>query len=394
MASNTNLTSTIITREALRILHQKLNFVGNLKREYDSRFANSGAKIGDTLQIRRPVQYTTRTGKSLSVQDSVEKKVDLTVGTQKGVDIEFDSDELTLDIDNFSERYLEPAMAQLAASIEADAFSMYKDVYSHVDNSGSSQAFADLLKARKKLTDNLTPMSNRNLILNTQANNDVVDALKGLFQDSTQIAQQYRDGRVGVTAGFGDIWENTLLPRHTVGGQDGNYQTNGSTQTGSTLTVDTGTGTINKGDVFTIAGVNRVHPETKEDTGELQQFVATSDFAGGSGDVSISPEIIASGAYQNVSNSAADNSALTFIGTASTAHDMSLAFHRDAFAFATADLVMPQGVDFAAREIYDGISMRIVRQYDINNDNYPCRIDVLYGYKTIRPELACRLAAN
>lgn len=393
--ANSILTVDQITREALRILHQKLNFVGKVNRTYDDRFAQSGAKIGDTLRIRKPNQFTVRDGATLSTQDTTEKSEDLTVSKQKGVDVEFTSNELTLDLDDFSDRILEPAMAVLAANIEADAFNMYKAVYNQVDNIGSAATFSKLLAVRKQLTDNLAPLSPRCLTLNTQDNLDMVDGLKGLFQDSTQIAKQYREGMVGVIGGFGEIYENTVIPSHTAGaGADDSYLVNGASQTGSTLTVDGGSSALVEGDVFTISGVNRVHPETKNDTGDLQQFVVTADYSGGAGDISISPEIITSGAYQNVSGSPADNAALSIQGTASTAHDISLGFHRDAFAFVTADLVMPDGVDFASRQTYDGISMRIVRDYDINNDKFPTRLDVLYGFKAIRPQIACRMANN
>jgi len=391
--ANTILTVDQITREALRILHQRLNFVGNINRQYDDSFANEGAKIGDTLRIRKPMQFTIRTGKVIDVQDATEKKVDLTVSTQKGVDVEFSSAELTLDLDNFSGRILEPAMAVLAANIESDALNMYKDVYNEVDNSGASMTFANILNARKRLNDCLTPLDdNRTVLLDTQANVDLVDALKGLFHDSGQVSKQYRQGMMGQTAGF-KFYENTLLHSHTPGDQDGNYETDGADQDGSTIDIDTGTDKILEGDVLTIADCYRVHPETKENTGELQLFVATAD-RDGDGEISISPEVIASGAYQNVNAKVGDGKAVTVHGTRDTAHHIALAFHRDAFAFATADLVMPTGVDFASRQVYDGISMRIVRQYDINNDNFPCRIDVLYGYTTIRPQLACRIAAN
>ena len=252
------------------------------------------------------------------------------------------------------------------------------------------------MNVRKKLTDSLAPYGDRCLQLDTQANVDLVDALKGLFHDSSAIKKQYREGLVGRTAGFGDIFETTLLPSHTSGTDDGtgDYLVNGASQTGASLTVDTGTGTLVDGDIITIAGVNRVHPETKTDTGELQQFVVTADSGASAASLSISPSIVTSGATQNVSGSPADNAAVTKIGGASAEYGVSLAHHKDAFAFATADLVMPNGVDFAARQVFDGISMRIVRDYDINNDKLPCRIDVLYGYKAIRPQLACRFANN
>jgi hypothetical protein len=165
-----------------------------------------------------------------------------------------------------------------------------------------------------------------------------------------------------------------------------------STTPVSAITVATGTGAMNKGDVFTIGNVFAVHPETKVNTGVLQQFVVTANYAGGAGSVQISPAIVMAGGGQNVViPTTSATAAIAFAGTASTSVGTSLLYQKDAFAFATADLLMPKGVDMAAREVFDGISMRIVRQYDINNDRFPCRLDVLYGYKTIRPQLAARL---
>jgi hypothetical protein len=389
----------MITREALRVLHQKLNFVGNINRQYDDSFAKTGAKIGDTMKIRLPNQYTVRTGKTLSAQDTTENQVPLTVGTQKGVDVNFSSAELTLNLDDFSQRILEPAMAVLAANIESDAMSMFLDVYNNVNNIGSSIALRQILTGRKVLNDNLAPMdNNRAALLNTQDNVDLVDTLKGLFQDGNEVAKQYREGKMGRSAGF-DFYENTLIPTQTTGTSAAStgYTVNGAvTANGSTtVTLASGTTTFKKGDIITFAGCNRVHPETKADTGVLQQFVVTADYAGGAGTISISPAVYTSGGMQNVTASGIPNSAaVSKIGGASAVYKPSVVFHQDAFAFATADLIMPKGVDFAAREVYDGISMRIVRAYDINNDNLPCRIDVLYGYKTIRPQLACRILSN
>lgn len=397
--ANSLLTPTAVTREALRILHQKLNFVGTIVREYDDSFAKSGAKIGDSLKIRLPNQYTVRSGATLSTQDTTESSVTLQVATQKGVDLNFTSVDLTLSLDDFSKRILQPAMSVLAANIESDAMSMYKDVYNEVANTGAAATFAKLLSGRKMLVDNLAPLSDRVANLNTQDNIDLVDALKGLFHDSSAIKEQYREGMMGRTAGF-DFYENTMWPSHTVGTKAGTPLTNGADQSGSSVITDgwtASTAALKKGDVFTIAGVFRVHPETKVSTGVLQQFVATADgTADGTGNltISISPSIVASGATQNVSNAAGDGKAITVVGTASTAHGISMLYQKEAFAFATADLVMPKGVDFSAREVLDGLSMRIVRAYDINNDKFPCRLDILYGYKTIRAQLAARFANN
>lgn len=387
---NTLLTPTQVTREALRVLHQKLRFVGTINRQYDDSFAKKGAKAGETLKIRLPNQYTVRSGATLSTQDTTETSVTLQVSTQKGVDLNFSSNELTLSLDDFSKRILRPAMAVLAASIEADALSMRKEVWNQVNDTAAAASFANILNGRKLLNDSLAPDDDRRTaLLRTKDNVSLVDSLKGLFQDSSAIKSQYREGMMGRTAGF-DFYETTHLSTQSRSAANGAYLTNGATQTGSTLAVDTGAGAPNQGDIFTIAGVFSVHPETKISTGILQQFVVGSGATTTS--FPISPAIVATGATQNVSNAAADNSAITFAGTASTDYGQSMVYHEDAFTFATADLVMPQGVDFSAREVFDGISIRIVRQYDINSDKFPCRLDVLYGYKTLRPQLACRLA--
>jgi len=395
--ANAILTPTAVTREALRVLHQKLNFVGSITREYDDSFARQGAKIGDTLKIRLPNQYTVRSGSTLSAQDTTESTVDLKVQTQKGVDLNFTSVDLTLALDDFSERILEPAMAVLAANIEADAMTMYKDVYNQVDNQGQAASFTKVLQGRKILVDNLAPLNGRTCNLNTQDNVDMVDALKGLFNDQTTISKQNREGFMGRTAGF-DFMENTCGRRTRRAPRPERPLVNGATQAGASLISDgwtASTAALKQGDIFTIAGVFRVHPETKQSTAILQSFVATANAtADGSGNLTIpiSPAIVTSGAAQNVSGSPADNAVIGVSGTGSTAYGLSMAYQKGAFAFASADMVMPRGVDFAAREAFDGVSMRIVRQYDINSDKFPCRLDVLYGYKTIRPQLACRLA--
>ena len=405
--ANTLLTPTAVTREALRILHQKLNFVGTINRSYDDRFAQTGAKIGDSLSIRLPNQYTVRSGATLSSQDVAERSVTLQVASQRGVDTTFTSDDLTLDLDDFSDRILQPAMAVLAANIEADAFSMYKDTHNQVADIGATITTSDILTASKVLTDNLAPYDQRCLNLNTQDNMDLVEVMKGLFNSQTELSNNYREGRVASnTFGFQEIMENTMLPSHTSGSDDGtgDYLVNdsGTIAEGSTsITVDTGAGTFKKGDIIYFASVNSVHPETKVDTGNLAKFTITSDVSANATSLPISPALRTSGALQNITAMPANNAAIhknesddsTDIGASGT-YGTSLAYHKDAFAFATADLVLPTGVDFAAREVMDGISMRIVRDYSISADTFITRLDVLYGFKTIRPELACRIHMN
>lgn len=396
--ANTNLTIDMITNEALMILHQKSNFLGTIDRQYDSSFAKSGAKIGDTLRIRLPNEYTVRSGAALNTQDVTEVNTSLQVSTQKGVDVNFTSEELTLDIDQFSDRILKPAMSVLAANIEADVMNVYKDVWNLSDNTGSAFTFAKALAGGKKLTDNLAPYDGRCLNMSTQANVDLVDAVKGLFNAQDKLSSNYKEGRMaGPFAGFDGIYENTLWPSFTSGTDDGtgDHLVNGADQTGSSITHSSnGTGTFVVGDVITFAGTYDVHPETKVSTGVLKQFVVTAAMTAVATTVSISPAITITGAAQNASAAPDTGGAITKAGGASAVSDLSMGYHKSAFTFATADLVMPSGVDMASRKVMDGISMRIVRDYDINNDKFPCRIDVLYGYKAIRPQLAVKYHNN
>lgn len=397
--SNTILTPAQITRAALVVLHQKLNFIGNINRQYDDSFARDGAKIGDTLKIRLPNEYSVRTGTEMAAQDTTEQSVSLTVSTMKGVDMYFTSSEMALSIQDFTQRIIEPAMARLAAAIEADALSMYKDVWNVSDEDATAATLKSYLLGRKILNDNLAPQSPRKAIISTSHSVKLVDNLKGLFHDQTAIAKQYRDGMMGRTAGF-DFYENTLLTDHTTGtaAKTTGYTVNGAVTTNGTaqVTVASGSTTFKKGDVFTVAGCFRVHPETKATLADLQQFVVTEDYSGGAGTLKFAPAIYTSGGSQNVSSGGMPNgNALVKVG-AGNAETLtgSLVFHPDAFTFATADLPLPQGVDFAAREVMDGISMSLVRDFNISDRSFPCRLDVLYGYKAMRPQMACRIHAD
>lgn len=395
---NTILTPTQVTREALRILHNKLNFIGAIDRQYDNSFAKTGAKIGEQLKVRLPNRYTIRTGSNMSAQYITEQSVTLAVATQKGVDLTFSSFELTMQLDDFSKRILEPAMAVLAANIEADAFSMYQDIYNLVGSPATvPNSLLVYLQAKQKLNEFLAPKDgNRSAIINSAAMAATVDALKGLFHSADQIDKQYREGLLGKTAGL-SFYENDLVPVHTNGNKVAGVTVSGASQTGSSLNIGNvaNLDTFKEGTVFTIAGVNAIHPETRQSYGFLQQFVVTADvtMSTTTGTIAISPPITVTGAYQTVTASPADGAAITIVGAASTGYAQNIAFHKSAFTFVSADLEMPQGVDFAAREVYDGISMRIIRDYTIASDQFPCRIDVLYGFKTLLPQLACRITA-
>lgn len=396
--SNSLLTPTAVTRKSLAILHSKLNFIGSVDRQYDKSFAKTGAKIGDTLKVRRPNKYTTRTGRVMDVQDTDESAVNLTVGTQMGVDLAFTSVDLTLSLDDFAERILEPAMDQLASTIEGTFLAdIYKKVPSQVLQTGAL-TYDNALEAGQILTEHLAPRGTRSNLLNPQQMRDLVNGTSTLFNNQTAIGRQYLEGMMGRAAGF-DFFENTLMPRHLTGAAAG-YLLNGVPTAATdpyaiqTIAVDTGTGSWNAGDVFTIAGVYEVHPETKAVTARLQQFVVRVATTGNATSLSFTPGLVTSGARQNVSALPGATAAVTRSGAASSYTSQGLAFQKDAVAFVTADLIMPDGVDWKAREQHDGISMRIIRQYDINNDLFPARIDVLWGGELMQPELVVREASN
>ena len=398
--ANSILTPTAVTREVLRVLHEKASFIGTVNRSYDDSFAKTGAKIGDSLKIRLPNQYTVRTGKTLDAQDTSEESVTLTVATQKGVDMNFSSAELAMSLDDFSKRIIQPAVAVLVSNIEADMLSsVTKDVWNLVGTAGTTpNSFLTFGQARAKLNQGLAPKDgNRFVQMDSLAMATMVEAGKGLFHDSAQIKEAYREGMIGRSAGF-DWYENERCYTHTNGADHTTVTINDATIASGDTTIVTSGGTVTVGSVFVFDGttkVYRVHPETKvayTGTLGLQQFVVTAvSGSGGSQTITFDPPLITTGAKQNVNTLPVTTEAITFVGSASTSYPMSLAYHKDAFAFATADLPIPEGVHFAAREQMDGVSIRIVRQYDINNDNIPCRLDILHGYETLRAALACRI---
>ena len=395
--ANTLLTVSQITRKAAMTLHQKSTLIRSVNRQYDSEFGKSGGKIGDTLRVRLPNQYTYRSTLTYSAVDVAEDKVDLPVSTVGGVDMQFTSQDLALSLDDFSERFIEPAVSVIAANVESTFFTnMYKKVYNVVDGDGASFAFTHLNSARQVLTDNLAPAAKRYAVLGTSHATKFMNDTKGLFHSASNIEDQYTEGLIGRTAGF-DVMESTIIADHTTGtaAKTTGYLSNGATQSGSTITVDTGTTSFLVGDVITFAGVFRVHPETKVSTGVLQPFVITANSGTSATSLAISPAIVATGSKQNVSNTVADNSAVTKVGAAaSELLNGSLAFYRDAFAFVTADLPMPKGTDMAASSTYDGVTVSLVRDFDIATRDFKTRLDVLYGFAAIRPQLACRIHAD
>lgn len=402
--SQTLLTPSMIAKEALMAFKNKLGFTKGVDRQYSSQFAVKGAKIGATVTIRKPPRFTVTSGPTINIQNVVEESTSLTLSNQKHVDFQFDSADLALSVDAFKERYLDNGLIALANQVDSDGLTLAaQSVYNSVGTPGTTPATSLLyLQAQQKLNELACPSDNkRSMFINPAAQPVIVDALKGLFQSSEKIAEQYESGMMGM--GLGSEWYMSQnIQNSTIGVATGTPLVNGANQTGATLACDGWTnstnGILNLGDIITLAGVYKVNPITKQSTGVLQQFVvtATANSGASTGPIAalgISPSIITSGPTQTVSASPADNAVITVFGTGGTLTANNILCHKNAFTLGTADLEMPKGVDFAAvaSDPESGLSIRIVRAYDISNDMFPCRLDVLYGWAALRPEWACRV---
>jgi len=400
--ANSLLTIDMITRKSLEILENNLVITRNVNRQYDDSFAVQGAKIGSTLRIRLPDRALVTDGAALQVQDDNEQNTTLTVGTQKHIGINFTSAELTMQLDDFAERVLKPRISQLASSVDADVANSFKSIFQSVGTPGTVPATSlVLLQAQQKLNEAAAVMSPRYATVNPAANAGLVEGMKGLFNPTDTISKQFKNGLMGTgVLGYEEINMSQSIKVHTTGSADRTDTpivkttlTNGA----NTVTFDnvTNAKTLVPGDVFTIAGVFAVNPQTRESTGSLQQFVVTNTVTSAATefvDVEFQPAVYGpTHALATVTKLPEAGDVATVLGAAETAYPQNLIYHKDAIAFATADLIMPQGVDMASRAVHNGISMRVVRQYDINNDRMPCRVDILYGYSVIRPQMAVRL---
>jgi hypothetical protein len=408
--SNTIKVIDMVAKEALRIAHEKATFISTINRSYDDSFAKTGAKIGSTLRVRDPNQYTRRQGsRVMDVQDQNETTQTITVATQDGVDMRFNSAELALDTDNpsavdaFSKRYIEPAMSVLVSGIDGDCIvQATKDVYNVVGTPGTvvgaSGDITALGAARARLNQGLAPKDmNRALQIDSITMASIVNANKALFTPEGQVKKAFTEGFYARSA-MADFYENERTYAHTVG-SDVTVSTSASaavTDGGSSITMNSTDGNINAGDVFTVAGVYACHPETKASYGYLQQFVAT---AASTGIVSVSPTIYLTGAKKNVSSAtgadlattAFNSQVMTFVGTASTAYRQNLMYHQDAFTFVTADLPIMDDAHKCVRKTMDGLSLRVWMASDIRNDELLMRLDILYGFKTLRSAWATRI---
>jgi len=415
--ANTLSVIDMVTRESLRIAHEKLTFLGTIDRSYDDSYARSGAKIGDTLRVRDPNQYVRRKGsRIMDVQDQEESTQNVTVATQDGVDMKFNSAELLLSIDELSRRYIEPAVSVLVAGVEGDVLnSVTKDVYQLTGTAGTvvgaSGDISAITNARAKLNQQLAPKDgNRSVQFDSVTMGSIVNGTQALFHDGSQIAKAFREGFIGRNA-MADFYENEKTYAHTNGSDadvvwavdDTTRLAAGDAAVGNSVGVlnfdAMGTVAPAVGTVFTIDAVFDVHPETKAAYSHLKQFVITAADTPSTNqaDITFEPAMVVSGAKQNVSTSDGtfaiiEDEATIQHGAASAVLQQNLMYHKDAFTFVTADLPIMDDAIRCVRRVQDGLSIRCWQGSDIRNDELLLRLDILYGWKTLRAPWACRIS--
>lgn len=411
--SNNLLTISKITNEALMVLENELTFTGQVDRNYDDQFAVVGAKIGSTVNVRRPGRFIGATGPALAVEDFNETSIPVTLTTQFHVDTQFTTQDLALSLDMFSDRVLKPGIAAIANKMDRDGLVTAKNNTANIVGTAGTAptGLITYLTAAAYLDSEGAPRDGRRSVtVEPFTSATIVDSLKGLFVPTEAISRQYTKGLMGRDSG-GMNW---FMDQNVVSQTFGSYASatltcNVSTATGflssgwaysSNITIGatSAAATLNQGDTFTIAGVYAVNPQNRQSYGKLRNFVVQSTTAigsGGTATVTVVPAVITGGQFQNVSITSTGSQTVTPFNNTGVTSPQNILMHRNAFTLACADLELPEGVHFAGRasdkEI--GLSLRVVRQYTINNDSIPTRIDVLYGWAPLYPELACRIAS-
>lgn len=409
--SNTLITPTMILAETMRITHNESAFLPHINRQFNDQFAKDGMKAGATVYPRRPVQFSIRDGATLSAQNVVETTEPITVEPEFGIDFDFTDFDLTLSIDKFSERYLQPAGKKLATELDMRIASrFYKRVFNLEGTPGTTPSTSlSVGNSVAKLLNLGCPAQDLVMAVSPTTMATLADALKGMFYNDAAGTKMLQTGLIKSYLGC-DFQRSPNVPNHTVGTYGGTPLSNGATQgnagTGnafvatSDIITDGWTATsttLNVGDVLTFAGTNAVNLDNKQDLGYLKQFVVTAiTTTDGSGNstITVSPGVIAGGAYQNVTQRIADNSAITVVtGASASVHPQNVLFHPEAFTMVTVDMPVPKGMDMAERMTVDGVSMRFVRGFDITNNQRICRFDIMAGYGSLNRHWALRLSA-
>lgn len=408
--ANTTLTASIIAAEALRVLENNLVMAGLVYRDYEAEYQKNinGYKIGDTITIRRPTDFTVRDGATASIQDVVEGSTTLVVDKQKGIDFKFNSADLALEINEFSDRIIKPAMNQLANQVDVDLMALYYTIPNYVGTPAQAvNSFADFAKAPERGDEIGIPRDTRYAILCPADHWALVGAQTSLSNTGAE-ASAYRKGALGMIGGV-ETYMSQNVPTHTPGtGATGTDLVDQALVDGTvtyasvkdtwtqTLHIDgaTNNGTFKKGDVFTIDACWDVNPVTKARLGYLKQFTVMADatFSGTEGDLTISPPVILSGAFKTCdvdSGTELNDNTVTWLNLG-TASRQNMFFHKNTFALAMVPMPKPEGAVNVARKSYKGLSARLIPYYDGTNDISNWRFDILYGVKAIDSRLGVR----
>lgn len=410
---NTILTINMITREAVRLFKNSNLFIQNIDKQYDSSFAVDGAKIGSSLRIRLPSDYTVRQGPAMQLQDTTEQFTTLNVTTQSGVDVPFTSAERTMSLDDYAERVMAPLINNLAGNVAATVMlgseGGVSNFVSQVDGAGfvTTPSSAQFLLANAVLDDNSADQMERMVVNDPTTDALTTVSLQGLLNPATEISDQFRSGQMKSGLGYRKWFRDQTVIKHTTGTFSAGGTVNGAQSTstsGGSLLVNAITGTLKKGDIVTIDGVNAVNRVTKQSLGTLRQFVVTADVVTTATLIPLYPGIVAPPAgspagttvqYQTVDALPVNGAQVRLVNKASEVYRKSIAFIKKAVTMATADLVLPRkAVEEAARAVYDGVSMRVLTDYLPNSDQLATRVDVLYGFLYIRPEWLCIIAGK
>ncbi len=412
--ADTILTNDMICKAALAILDNELGWMAKLHRGHESEYSetNNGYKKGATVSIRRPADFTVRSGATMNLQDTIEGKVALTVDQQKGVDFDFSSQDRTLSISQFSERYIRPAMTNIVNDVAADVMGvMYQGTYNWAGTAGQDiNAFSDFLKGVERLDELSTPKADRCAVLSPSDYYGLVGSQAALLS-AELVGSAYKGGKLPRVANV-DVYESQVVKTHTNGtadnttplvdgaGQTNTYATVKDTWTQS-LTTDgwDSSATITAGTVFTIDGVFMVNNKTKESTGILQQFVVTTaltadETTSNDTTLTISPPIITSGPHQTVDAAPANDATITVVGASATGYKQNMVFHKNAMALAVVPMEMPDGATGGTRHTHNGLSVRFQPVYDGVNDVSKYRFDILYGRALIDPRIITRLSGT
>lgn len=388
--ANQLLTTDKIADRALMRFSENLSFIKTIPRTYDSSFKEGAPAIGDTLRVPVPQHAVITSGRVAAPAPLQTIVRNVSIVDQLNFSVQYTSAELALDIEEFDRRYISQQVADLAVTVEANVQTLALN--SIPNQTGDPTAawtklgYANL--AKKYIEDNGASPAAKKMLVNSAAQTSIVPALAGLFNSQKQIEVQYEDGVMGRASGF-DWNSSTVMPLHTNGAGAG-YKTNGATQSGSAIAVNTGTGAITKGTILTFAGAVAVHPQTKVSLGYLRKFVVTADYVGGNGNISIYPALTVSGSEQNVTGYPSTGGSVVIDGAASTTYGASLAYRPEAFAFVTVDLPELSGWKTSRRQ-FEGVSMRVTEGSSLVNDMNLTRFDIMYGFGALRPEWACRV---